>query len=564
MPNTFYLSRLIYCGLIGLAASCNKSLTSSPSVDRRPNIVIIMADDLGFSDLGCYGGEILTPNLDSIAHRGLRFTQFYNAGRCCPTRASLLTGLYPHQAGIGRMTTDTGKPGYRGFLTPNTVTIAEALRGAGYQTGMVGKWHVSQTRERSSEEQLKWLSHQQQFGQFSDTAQYPTARGFDRFFGNIWGVVDYFDPFSLVNGTSEVSEVPSNYYHTDAISDTAVGYLEKFAQQDKPFFLYVAHTAPHWPLHAFEEDISKYERVYQKGWEQIRQDRYQRMLQLGLFDSASAPLSSWMFPGKSWADDQNAQWDARAMAVHAAMVDRMDQGVGRLVAKLRELNQLNNTLIIFLSDNGASNEDPAQYGPGFDRAGSTRDGRRVSFPLEKSPENMPGPETVHAGIGPQWAHAANTPFRYWKAKTMEGGICTPFLAQWPDVMRTAGTITNKMAHVIDLMPTCMEIAQGVYPSSYHGRQITPQAGSSLLPILTNGTRTDPDAIFWEHFGSKALRQSKWKLVQLSNEHPWELFDLDLDRTEMNNVAQQFPDVLTRMQRKWEEMANANQIYPMPD
>lgn len=543
---------------------CSRIQTKDSATDKRPNIVLIMADDLGFSDLGCYGGEIQTPNLDTLAFRGIRFMQFYNTGRCCPTRASLLSGLYPHQAGIGRMTMDTGKPGYRGFLTSNAVTIAEVLRNAGYQTGMVGKWHVSETKERSSEEQLKWLSHQASYGSFSDTTQYPTARGFDKFFGNIWGVVDYFDPFSLVNGTKEVTTVPKNYYHTDAIADTAVSYAEAFVADGRPFFLYVAHTAPHWPLHAPEELIEKYERVYRNGWEEIRNQRYQRMLKLGLIAGNSAQLSPWMFSDKSWSKNQTAAWDARAMAVHAAMIERMDQGIGRLISRLRELNELDNTLIVFLSDNGASNEDPAQYGPGFDRAGATRDGRPVSFPLVKSRDNMPGPETVHAGIGPQWAHTANTPFRYWKAKTFEGGICTPLIAHWPKGVYQAGAITNEIGHVIDIMPTCVELAQASYPTSFNGQSIIPQAGASLLSVIKAGDRTDPDAIFWEHFGSKALRQGKWKLVQLSANDAWQLFDLELDRTETNDVAKQFPDVLARMQLKWEEMAKASQVYPLPD
>lgn len=339
------------------------------AVDGRPNIIIIMADDLGFSDPGCYGGEINTPGLDFLASNGIRFTQFYNTSRCCPTRASLLTGLYPHQAGVGRMTRDSGKPGYRGFLTNNTVTIAEVLKEAGYSTGMSGKWHVSATPERNQEEQLKWLAHQENYGPFSDTSQYPRARGFDRYFGNIWGVVDYFDPFSLVNGNQQVMSVPDGYYHTDAISDTAIAYVEEFSKKSNPFFLYIAHTAPHWPVHALPGDIRKYDDRYKEGWEALRRKRYRKMLQLGLFDSASAPLHPWMFPELKWQENRDTVWDARAMAVHAAMVDRMDQGIVRLIERLRDLDELENTLIFFLSDNGASAEDPARYGPGFDRPG---------------------------------------------------------------------------------------------------------------------------------------------------------------------------------------------------
>ena len=544
-------------------AGCAADNRENDSAGRRPNIIIIMADDLGFSDLGCYGGEIETPNLDLLAAGGMRFTQFYNTSRCCPTRASLLTGLYPHQAGIGRMTMDDGQPGYRGFLTENTVTIAEVLKEAGYNTGMTGKWHISETRRLEPEKQLKWLAHQENYGPFSDTTQYPTARGFEKYFGNIWGVVDYFDPFSLVNGKEQVMSVPDNYYHTDAISDTTVAYVEQFSRQQKPFFLYVAHTAPHWPIQALPEDIAKYENVYKKGWQAIRANRYKKMLELGLFDSGSAPLAPWMFPEEEWSDNKDGEWDAHAMAVHAAMVDRMDQGIGRLINKLKELDELDNTLILFLSDNGGSAEDPSRFGPGFDRAGSTRDGRPVVFPKVKSAENMPGPQTIHAGIGPQWAHTINTPFKSFKSKIFEGGICTPMIAHWPHGIKAKNAITTEMGHVVDFMATCVQLANAEYPEEFNGSKISKQQGQSLLPIFDKGERQDPEFIFWEHFGSKGLRQGKWKLVQLGNDAKWQLFDLDKDRTETNDLSQQHPDVVASMKTEWEEMAAATQVYPLP-
>ncbi|HEU5148385.1 MAG TPA: sulfatase-like hydrolase/transferase, partial [Chryseosolibacter sp.] len=388
--------------------------------DDRPNIIIIMADDLGYSDVGCYGGEINTPAIDGLAKNGLRFTQFYNSARCCPTRASMLTGLYPHLAGVGAMTHDNGSPGYRGYLTENTVTIAEVLRQAGYHTGMVGKWHVSQTKELPKEEQLKWLAHQIEQPEFSPVGQYPVSRGFEKYYGNVWGVVDYFDPFSLVNGTEPVKSGPENYYHTTAIGDSAIAYVDQFARDDKPFFLYVAHTAPHWPLHALEEDISKYQDTYKAGWEVIRKARYERMIDMGLFDEKSTPLSPWMFPERKWEDNPNKDFDARAMAVHAAMIDRMDQTIGKLLKKLEDKGELDNTLIFFLSDNGTSSERPSRYGPGFDRAGSTRSGQTVAFPVDK--DALPGPQTVMSGIGPEWASVGSTPFRYFKAKLHEGGM----------------------------------------------------------------------------------------------------------------------------------------------
>ncbi|HYW79723.1 MAG TPA: sulfatase-like hydrolase/transferase, partial [Thermoguttaceae bacterium] len=396
----------------------------------RPNIVVIMADDLGYSDLGCYGGEVQTPNLDRLAARGLRFTDFYNTSRCCPTRASLMTGLYPHQAGVGQMTFDRGMPGYRGFLTPNTVTIAEALRESGYRTGMLGKWHLSLTQE--AENHLDWLDHQDRFDRdFSDPATYPVARGFEHHYGVIWGVVDYFDPFSLVRDDTPIPSVPKDYYITDAISEGAVEMIDQYSGNADPFFLYVAYTAPHWPLHAKPEDIEKYKDTYTVGWDAIREARYRRMVDMRLLEPDRAVLSPRIDRERRWEDNPNKDWDARAMAVHAAMVDRLDQGVGRIVAKLDQLGELDNTLILFFSDNGASPERMSN--PGFDRPSRTRDGREIVY---RGTDVLPGTENTCFCIGPMWANAANTPFRYWKKEQYEGGVATPMIAHWPDGMKT--------------------------------------------------------------------------------------------------------------------------------
>lgn len=544
-------------------SSCDSKQEEQAEAEKKPNIVIILADDLGFSDLGSYGGEIQTPNIDNLAKNGIRFTQFYNAARCCPTRASLLTGLYPHQAGIGGMTMDAGadKPGYRGFLTENTVTIAEVLKEAGYNTGMTGKWHVSETERLEPEEQLKWLAHQENYGSFSDTASYPTARGFDKFYGTIWGVVDYFDPFSLVYGKEQVMEVPEGFYYTDAISDSAVAFVEDFAKDKNPFFLYVAHTAPHWPLQAMPEDIAKYENAYVGGWKALREKRYQRMMDMGLFGDDSVKLPPWMFPKLTWEENEDKDWDARAMAVHAAMVDRMDQGIGKLIQRLEELGELDNTLILFLSDNGASYERPSKFGPGFDRAGSTRDGEEVHFPVEK--DYLPGPQTVHSGIGATWAHAVNAPFRYWKSKVHEGGITTPLIAHWPKGIKQKNTIVDQQGHVIDFMATFLDISGATYPAIYDNKEITPYMGSSLVPIFKEGKREQPEYIFWEHFGSKAIRKGNWKLVALNNESPWELYDLSADRTEMNDLSSEYPEMVNELEKKWDELAVELKVQPKP-
>ncbi|UOQ69850.1 arylsulfatase [Hymenobacter volaticus] len=550
--------------LVGLAGV--SALTFSPSAGvKRPNILVIMADDLGYSDLGCYGGEISTPNLDKLASEGLRFTACYNAGRCCPTRASMLTGLYPHQAGIGKMTFNEGAPGYVGTLNEHTVTIAEALRATGYQTGMVGKWHISETVPRKdAAEQLKWLSHQAEYGDFAARNTYPTGRGFEKYYGTIWGVVDYFDPFSLVSGSTPVQKVPKDFYYTNAIGDSATAFVKQFTKKDNPFFLYVAYTAPHWPVQALPEDIKKYENVYKEGWQVLRQKRYKRLVDLKLFDPATTPLPEFMFPKQDWALNPTREWDARAMAVHAAMVDRMDQSIGQLIAELKRTKQYDNTVILFLSDNGASSEDPTEFGPGFDRAGSTRDNRAVVFPKQK--QVLPGGELVHAGIGEIWAHALNTPFRYYKAKQHEGGIATPLLVHWPGGVQQPGRLVREPVHVIDMMRTCLDLAKAPYPTTFQGRQITPSPGKSFVPLLTSAKaltqRLHPE-LFWEHFGAAALRQQDWKIVRLSENSPWELYDLKVNRSETTNLAAQYPERVTTMSQRWHKLAEQYQVFPGP-
>lgn len=557
---------LLFLLLICLfAVSCKKDNeeASDKKADDRPNIVLIMADDLGFSDIGCYGGEIATPNLDWLAANGLRFRQFYNTSRCCPTRASLLTGLYNQQAGIGNMTTDQGQPGYRGHIVENAVTLAEVLKSAGYHTAMSGKWHVSNTTvQDTEEEQLKWLNHQSTHPQFSPLEQYPVNRGFEKYFGNIWGVVDYFDPFSLVEGTKPVTTVPDNYYHTDAINDTASVFIRNFSKEDRPFFLYVAETAPHWPLHALPDDIEKYRDTYKSGWENIRETRYARMLEKGIIDSARYPLTPRWEKELEWKDNPDSVWDARAMAVHAAMVDHMDRGIGRIIQTLKETGELDNTLIIFLSDNGASPENCMRYGPGFDRPGQTREGEEIAYPVDKSV--LPGPETTFTSIGQRWANVANTPFAYWKMESYEGGVHTPMIAYWPrGITAEKGSITDQVGHVMDFMATFIDVAHGKYPETYDDNQIIPLQGKSLLPVFKDQEREGHPVLFNEHMGGRLVRTSEWKLVKLDNNSPWELYNLRENRTETINVADQHPEVVHQLDSLWQEWARKDHVLPKP-
>lgn len=561
------MKKLIYVLPLALTAAGLLALTKAKEAPKpgapRPNIVLIMADDMGFSDLGSYGGEIRTPNIDYLANNGVRFTQFYNTSRCCPTRASLLTGLYNHDAGIGNMTDNEPEPGYLGHISENTVTIAEVLKTAGYHTAMSGKWHVSNTTVQSDpKEQLAWLNHQKDYGDFAPLDQYPTARGFDKYFGNIWGVVDFFDPFSLVSGTKPIKNVPKGYYHTDAINDTAVTYINSYAKSKEPFFLYVAHTAPHWPLHAPEEDIEKYKDTYKGGWDAIRQKRYQKMIELGLIDSTTTKLSAPSKRETSWENNPHKEYDARAMAVHAAMIDRMDQGIGRIIEALRKTGKLENTLIVFLSDNGASPELSSRYGPGFDRPSQTRDGRTIAYPVDK--DVLPGPQTTYGSIGPQWANVANTPYRMWKIESFEGGLHTPMVAFWPKGIKAKkGSFNGQVGHVMDFMNTFVEIASASYPKTYKGHAIKSSPGISLTPAFEGKKSPGHTLLFNEHYSGKYVRSGDWKLVATGRDTTWHLFNLAKDRSETVDLAAQYPERVNELKAKWQEWAKNNQVFPKP-
>ncbi|MCD8072452.1 MAG: sulfatase-like hydrolase/transferase, partial [Alistipes sp.] len=463
---------------------------------------------------------------------------------------------------IGRKTFDDGLPGYRGTLSKNAVTIAEVMKQAGYRTGMIGKWHVAETPLR--EDQREWLAHHVYYEEFADKSNYPTRRGFDDFYGTIYGVVDYFDPFSLVNGEEPVISVPDDYYITRALSDSAVAYVNRYSRAEDPFFLYLSYTAPHWPLHALPEDIAKYEDNYKSGWEAIRNSRYRRMKELGIFAGQEDFLSPRQFDDR-WEDNPHAEWDARAMAVHAAMVDRMDRGIGQLIAALEENGQLENTLILFLSDNGCSNEECQLYSPGEnDRPDMMRDGEGIIYPVNK--EVLPGPQNTYASIGARWANVANTPFRFWKAKSFDGGICTPMIAHWPAGIEEErrGDITDQMGHVMDIMATCIDLSGACYPSRYEGNEIIPLEGKSLAPILNSGAREGHEYLGFEHFNERAfISREGWKIVRQGLDSPWELYNLDRDRTEIRDVAADHPQVLEEMVARYRDWAARCMVEPYP-
>ena len=537
------MKKIIMAG-IGLLAlvSCVLADTSSP------NIIIIMVDDMGFSDPRCFGGEVDTPNIDLLAKKGLRFRQFYNASRCCPTRASLMTGCYPHQVGLAK----NGQS-----LTRDGVTIAEVLKGAGYQTGMAGKWHLTKT-EGGGDQHMAWLNRQINLDQpFGPVDSYPVNRGFDKSYGIIWGVINFFDPFSLVEGTEVVKEVPDNYYITTAITEKAVDYVHDFSKKKAPFFMYVAHCAPHWPLHALPEDIAKYKGRYNMGWDELRKQRYERQIKMGLFSNAHGAPGA-VDGGTCWADlspDEKA-WQARKMEIHAAMVDRVDQGIGQILDALKKTGQYENTVIMFMSDNGASPEIPGD--PGYDRNGETRDGQEVlrGKVLKSDPKGMElaGSELSYLGVGPSWANAANTPFRYWKKESYEGGCHTPMIVHWPaGLLAKRGSINDQIGHVIDVMPTCVELAGATYPTEYAGHTIIPAEGESFVRVLRGDTKTDSRTLGFEHVGGKAFRQGDWKISQKGGK--WELFKITADISETRDLSAKHPEKMKELLNLWNAWAD---------
>jgi len=513
-------SRLIFVAiailLVLLMTSCSQELSDPP------NIILIMVDDMGFSDLGCYGSEINTPNIDGLAEGGLRFTSFYNAARCCPTRAALLTGLYPHQAGMGAMIKhdwpDSQKGPYQGYLNDKCVTLAEVLKTVGYGTYMSGKWHVGENHP-----------------------QWPMDRGFDDYYGVISGAVNYFDIRKtkrpgvirhFAKGNEEYMPPTENWYLTDAITENAVRMLEHAGQLQDPFFLYLAYTAPHWPLHALPEDIEKYRGKYMHGWDVLREQRYQRQKELSLFDKlpALSPRDSIAPAWSSLGVEKQDEMDLK-MAVYAAQIESMDRGVGEVIDKLKELGRVDNTLIMFLSDNGACAEGGV-FGQDFWGNGVP-----------------PGGKDGYHNYGLAWANASNTPFRKYKQYTHEGGTTTPFIASWPAVINDLGSVTDQPAHIVDIMSTICDLSGAVYPDSFRTNKITVNSGRSLRPIFYDEKRSNHEFLCWEHIGSVAIRKGNWKLVA-SRKEKWELYDLSTDRTELNNLIGEFPDKAAEMHTIW--------------
>jgi len=552
-----------------LAALCGlyTLVPYAKAASQKPNIIVILADDMGFSDIGCFGGEIRTPNLDALARGGLRFTQFYNMARCCPTRASLLTGLYPHQAGVGHMMEDRGLGGYRGNLNRNCVTIAEALKPAGYRSYAVGKWHI--TPGQSARE-------------LAATNNWPLQRGFDRYYGTIHGAGSFWDPSSLVRDNQLITasndpHYPSkDYYYTDAISDHAVRFVRDHAKRHaaQPFFLYLAYTAAHWPMHARESDIARYKGRYRAGYEAIRAERWSKQKELGVVDP------KWQLSPAvgDWSNVKDQAFEERCMEVYAAMVDCMDQGIGRVVAELKRQGQLDNTLILYLQDNGGCAETVGRgtnatergvrptlppMGPGDQQFGSQPKQTRDGWPVRQGYGVTPGGPDTYIAYGREWAHVSNTPFREYKHWTHEGGISTPLIAHWPAgvVAGRRDQLESQPTHLIDIMATCIDLAGAQYPREHGGEPIKPMEGVSLRPLLAAKSIERTRPLCWEHEGNRAVRSGRWKLVSKENQ-PWELYDIEHDRTELQDLANSEASKAKELAELWDAYATRADVLPL--
>jgi len=507
---------------------CLLCLSRLEAAVERPNIVIVLVDDMGWSDIGCYGSEIPTPNLDALARNGIRFTQFYNTGRCSPTRASLLTGHYPHQAGMGHLDDKVvaGHPGFQGKLADTSVTIAEVLKGAGYFTAMTGKWH---------------LGH--------DKGCTPSSRGFMRSLNLARGGVHFYNQNAspdrrnlFLNGQPRPINDPmfGEWYGCDLWTEWGLKFVDEAQAAKKPFFLYLAHCAPHFPLMAPEADIAKFRGTYMVGWDKLREARRQRQVELGLVD-ARWPLTPRAPNSPAWDSVPQAQKERfdHIMSIYAGMIHAMDRSVGALVNGLKQRGALDNTLILFLSDNGGN----AESGPNGKYEG----------------KNPGGPDST-VFLGQNWATLNNTPFRKWKHYVHEGGSATPLIAHWPQGIQSSlnGKLNHQPGHLIDIMATAVDLGRAKYSDTYNNHAIEPMEGVSLHPAFSGKPIDRPNPIFFNHEDNRAVRDGKWKLVALKNQ-PWELYDLEADRTEMNDLTRKDPVRVAAMSAQYEAWSKRTHV-----
>jgi len=538
--------------------------------DKRPNIIVILSDDMGYSDVGCFGSEIRTPNIDRLAKNGVSFTHFYNCARSSPSRASLMTGLYPHQAGIGLLGTapiEFEEPGYKDDLSHNAATLPEVLKQAGYATYMTGKWHISKAMSATG-----------------DKSNWPCQRGFDRYFGTLNGSGSYYDPATLISNNTFITH-EKDFYYTNAISDSTVKFIKE-NPKEKPFFFYVSYTCAHWPLQAPEKEIAKYKKMYDKGWDSVRLNRFNKLRKLRII-SDDCILTEKTVSVPDWEGEPLKEWQARRMEVYAAMIDIMDQGIGKIITALEEKGELENTVIFYMQDNGGCAELQKTDKPAlpltdeqkvlkptpFDviapakRTEYTRDGRYI----RTGRGVMPGDADTWVSYGEAWANVSNTPYKMYKQWVHEGGISSPLIVQWPSGISAKGALNRQAFHLIDIMPTILELSGAKYPDHFNGKEILPFEGKSLVPAFENKP-IERDFLIWEHCGNRAIRMGKWKLVSMvkkqmiftpADENAWELYDIEKDPSESKNLAAKYPGKVKEMAERWEKEAYRTLVKPWP-
>ena len=517
---------------------------------KKPNVIFILADDLGYSDIGCFGAEINTPNLDSLGNNGLMMTQMYNSARCCPSRASLLTGLTPHQAGVGHMVDNLGTHNYQGYLSDNCVTIAECLKSTGYQTFMAGKWHVGGGEN---------MMNPENYNLGKKGFPTPKERGFDKFFGTLSGAGNFYNPPTLMLENKFIKVESNDFHYTDEISKHAVKMIDE-KNELNPFFMYVAFTAPHWPLHAWEEDISKYEGKYRKGWSELRMNRYEEMRGNVLDQKWKLTKEDPATP--NWNDVPYKDWEDLKMATYSAQIEQMDRGIGTIIDKLKEIGEFENTVIMFAADNGgcaefmaedSNNPEPSKFNtPG-------PNGEKIKF--GNIPNLRPGPVDTFMSYDLPWANVSNTPFRLFKRWVHEGGISTPFIIHWPEKI-SPHNIINTPVQFADISPTIIDICGSKYPNTFNGNDITPIEGESFARLFDGSEFSKDKPLCWEHEGNRAVRIGEWKLVS-EFPGPWELYNINEDRSETNNLIDKEKNIAKKLEKEYSEWAKRCGVLDWP-
>ncbi len=530
------------------------AITIAADAPRRPNIVIILADDLGYADMGSFGSEIKTPNLDSLAKDGVRFTNFYTHASCSPTRSMLLSGVDTHLNGLGNMNemiapNQRGVPGYEGNLNNRVVTLPQLLKDAGYHTYMVGKWHLGKQPD-----------------------QIPAARGFERDFSLLDGGGSYWNMMNITAAVPKslftedgryLTKLPEDYYATKTYTDKLIGYIDANRGDGKPFFAYVAHQAPHDPYHLPREWRKRHDGEYDKGWDAVRQERLKRQVEMGITPAGTELAERmWFVPDPIVLAPASRYILGKKMELYAGMVENMDHHIGRLIEHLKKIGEYENTIFIFFGDNGAEGTD--LFGMIAGSPGS-RDNLFAAINWSQTHPNAWGDPESWVGYGPMWAQVSMTPFSQFKGWLAEGGIRNGLIVSGPAVQRQKGSINHGLMHVADLMPTLLEVAGATYPKTHEGREVPALMGKSLGPVLAgkaDSVRTDQDYLAWEVFGNRAVRQGEWKLrwqIKPFGKGDWELFNLAADPAERKDLAAQHPDKVKAMLAVWESYVKANNV-----